>query len=163
MSAKPSPNAQLIPTAPYVFDKTISLWVQPSIATNPARYPVDAQLTGRNVVLTATIANGQSLSGEIDLAGYQMLAIRIPAAWDTANITFLGARATTANGGTYVPVYDDAGLEVTVTVGGADRMITLDINALKLASLQYIKLRSGTSGTPVNQTADRTLYLIGKV
>ena len=125
--------------------------------------PGSMKLTGRNVVLTATILSGQSLSGEIDLQGYQMLAIRIPAAWDTANITFLGARATTANGGTYVPVYDDAGLEVTVTVGGADRMITLDINALKLASLQYIKLRSGTSGSPVNQTADRTLYLIGKV
>ena len=123
---------------------------------------INTQLTGRNVVLTTTILSGQSISDEIDLQGFQLFAIRVPSTWDAANITFAAARTSTANGGTYVPVYDDAGGEVTVTVT-ADKMIVMSNLALAIAPLQYIKIRSGSVATPVQQTADRTLYLIGKV
>ena len=124
--------------------------------------PASTQLTGRNVVLTTTISAGQAQSGEIDLGEFQLFAILVPVSWDTANITFLSARDTVTNGGEYVSVYDDAGGEVIVTVT-TNKMITLNNLALAVAPLRHIKLRSGTFATPVQQTADRTLYLIGKV
>ena len=50
---------------------------------------------------TATIANGQSLSGEVDLEGYAVAAISMPATWTAADITFAVATAT---GGTFISV-----------------------------------------------------------
>ena len=109
-------------------------------------------------VITATIANGEALSGEIDLGGYQIGAIQMPAAWTAANITFTAATAT---GGTFQSLYDDSGLEVTVTAAAAE-CIALSSNALNLAPLRFIKIRSGTAATPVNQGAARTIQLILK-
>lgn len=108
---------------------------------------------------TVTIAAGATgLSGEVDLQGYQMAAIQMPDTWTAANITF---QAATASGGTFQNVYDDFGGEVTV-IAAASRCITIDLAALKLAALRYIKLRSGTAAVPVDQTAPRTLTLILK-
>ena len=106
---------------------------------------------------STTIASGTSLSGEIEVKN-QLLAIEMPAAWTAASITF---QASSTSGGTYKDVYDDLGSEVTLTAG-ANRVITIDNNALKLASLKFIKLRSGTTATPVNQAAARVINIIGR-
>lgn len=103
---------------------------------------------------TATIALGASESGVIDLEGYQLAAFYMPAAWDAAAISFLSA--PTADG-TFEPVYAD-GIEVTEPVA-AGRCCPISSNALALASLRFIKLRSGTAATPVVQTAARTINL----
>ena len=104
---------------------------------------------------SATIANGASLSEEIDLGGYGLAAIEMPAAWTAANLTF---QAASASAGTFKNVYDAAGNQLTVTAD-ASRVLT-DIP--ELAPLRFIKIRSGTSGTPVNQGAERTITLILK-
>jgi hypothetical protein len=113
-------------------------------------------------VRTVSIAAGATgLSGEIDLEGASLMAISMPAAWTPANITFQAASALAANGGVYQDVYDDSGSEVVVTAAAA-HIITVDLNALKLAALRYIKIRSGTTATPVDQTTPRTITLILK-
>ena len=56
---------------------------------------------------------------------------------------------------TFAPIYI-ADIEYSVPVA-ASRMIMLDFN---LYGLQYIQLRSGTAGTPVQQAADRVIKLI---
>lgn len=104
---------------------------------------------------TATIALDGNLSAEVDLGGYTLAAISMPAAWDAANLTF---QAATATGGTFQNVYDSAGNELTVTAA-ASYVIT-DIP--ELAPLRFIKIRSGTSSSPVTQTAARTITLILK-
>lgn len=101
---------------------------------------------------TVTIANGASLSAAINLAGEGVLSIRMPAAWTTANLTF---QAST-DGTTYNDVYDEFGTEYTVTAA-ASRHILVDPS--KFAGATYLKVRSGTTGTPVNQGADRSLVL----
>ena len=107
---------------------------------------------------TVTIANGATgLSDAIDLEGYQLAAIQMPATWVAAAITFLAA---TESGGTFQSVYN-AGTEVSETVAQA-RCQTIVANMPALAPLRFIKLRSGTAATPVNQTADRVLTLILK-
>ena len=116
-------------------------------------------LTGGTTTKDVIVANGAAgLSAEVDLEGYTLAAIQMPATWVAANITF---QAATASGGTFQDVYDDSDLEVTV-VAVQGHCVTVDAAALKLGALRHIKLRSGTAAAPVNQTADRTLTLILK-
>ena len=109
-------------------------------------------------MLETTIANGESLSSLIELGSLTLVGIEIPAGWTAANLTL---QTTNESGGTLVDVYDKAGSEYTITVGGASRFIVLDKSDLQGIG-RFIKLRSGTSGTPVNQGADRVLKLIVK-
>lgn len=108
---------------------------------------------------TYTIANNESLSGAIDLgltsAKQRVLAIIMPAAWTAANLTFQGSLDDV----TYTNVYDDAGNEVTVTAAAA-RYIVLDNDLSKnLTGFRFMKVRSGTSGSAVNQGAARTIVV----
>ena len=105
-------------------------------------------------VLPATIANGQSLSGALSLGGLRLFGIVMPAAWTAANLTF---QMSPDGGTTWVNMYDTNGTELTATAA-VSRFIAFD--PTNFASIQSIKVRSGTSGTPVNQGQDSTLQLI---
>ena len=109
---------------------------------------------------TATFAINGTQSNAIDLEGYQLAALIMPAAWTASGgITFL---ASDTIDGTYGPVYDDTGTEVKVvaaTGGAAGTRIAISSNAVALASLRFIKLRSGIAGAEVAQTAARTITL----
>lgn len=105
-------------------------------------------------VKSATISSGQSLSSAIDIAGHEKVAIQMPSSWTTANLTFQGSY----DGSTYANIYDAAGNELSV-IASTDRCIT-DIP--ELGPFRYIKIRSGTTGTPVVQGSDRTLQVIVK-
>lgn len=102
-----------------------------------------------------TIASGQSLSGAIDLGPYRAFAIIMPASWTTANLTF----QVSADGVNYANLYDDSGNEVTVTAA-ASRYIIIASPA-KMLGVRWAKVRSGTSGSPVTQGADRAISLVG--
>jgi hypothetical protein len=104
-------------------------------------------------------AGATGLSGEIEIRRFSLFAVYVPADWITATaITF---QAANTSGGTFFNVYDDAGNEVSVTVA-ASRAVSLDSVALKLAPFRYIKIRSGTAASAVNQTNSPTLALIAK-
>jgi hypothetical protein len=98
--------------------------------------------------LTATIANGASLSDALTLNGKQVAVIEMPAAF----LTF----QSSMDGTNYFNIYDENGDEVYLIVD-ATRRVHTDIAAL--SQHKYIKLRSGTSTTPVNQGAARTIYV----
>lgn len=107
-----------------------------------------------------TIASGASLSSAISLqsnattyCGLRIFGIIMPSEWTSANLTF----QVSADGVTYQNLYDANGTEITV-VAGASRTIQLD--PAVFAAIPYIKVRSGTSGTAVNQGAARTIGLI---
>lgn len=107
-------------------------------------------------VSLSTAATG--LSSMVDLEGYSFFAINMTTAWDTANITL---QACPTGDGTFQDVYDDNGTEVTITAA-ASRIITVNTNLYNLAPLRFIKLRSGTTATPVAQSTSRTLTLVLK-
>ena len=107
-------------------------------------------------VLTATITSGASVSNVIDLEGYQLATFHMPAAWTTADITFLVA--PTADG-TYQPLYF-AGEEVTETVA-AGQCVAPE-NYVPLASVRFLKIQSGTTDVPVTQTAAREIKITVK-
>lgn len=102
----------------------------------------------------ATIANGASLSAAVHLHANRLFAIQMPASWTAANLTFQGS----FDGTTYADLYDDTGTEVTVTAA-ASRFILLSTPAM-FFGLQRIKVRSGTTGSPVNQGGAREVELI---
>jgi len=118
------------------------------------------KLTGSNVAVdTATIANGAALTSEINLDGKKLVGIGFPAAWVDANLTFQVASAT---GGTFKNVYR-GGSELTETepatkFDGVYIALSDDV-IYGLMGAQYIKIRSGTAASAVNQGAACILTL----
>jgi len=113
-----------------------------------------AQVENRNVQ-DATIANGASLSDAINLRGEVLVGIEMPAAWTAANLTFQASM----DNATYLNVYSAAGAELVVTAA-ASQFIWVDPS--NFAGCRWIKVRSGTSGTPVNQGAERLVGLVSR-
>jgi hypothetical protein len=112
------------------------------------------KLQNQPQAITATIANAASLSGIVDLGATRLVGIVIPAAWTAANLTFSVSR----DGVTFVDLYDNFGAEYTVTVGGVNRRVLVPYS--DFFGVRWLKVRSGTSATPVNQAAQRDLILI---
>lgn len=102
---------------------------------------------------TVTIANGQSLSNAIDVPGHVLVGIVMPPTWTSANLTFQGS----VDGSTFLNVFVEGGGEFQVTAF-ANRLIIVD--PTRLYGLRSLRVRSGTSGTPVAQTADRVITLV---
>lgn len=102
---------------------------------------------------TAVIANGEAVSAAVDIDGASVCGILLPASWTTANLTLQGSYDKS----TYANVYDMDGVEITI-VAAASRYIAL--NPADFLGIKSLKLRSGTSGTPVNQAAERSITVV---
>jgi len=103
----------------------------------------------------AVIANGASLSGAIDLRGYVPYAIEMPAAWTAAGLSF----EVSSDGTNFSDLYDSSG-EYTLSASAGTAIGFPGANVF--VGFKYIKIRSGTSGTPVNQGAARSLKILCK-
>jgi hypothetical protein len=104
-----------------------------------------------------TIPNGTALSNPIDLGAKVLCAIIVPSAWTAAGLSF---QASDDGGATWFNIYDSTGTEAVVGSGAvvAGRRISLDPSLF--AGVDFIRVRSGTSGVPVNQAADRVASLV---
>ncbi len=103
--------------------------------------------------VTATIASGASLSDAIPTGGLPLCGIQMPAGWDAAVITFQAAADLAGN---VANLFDYTGTEMQ-TSAAASEFIYLDPSIF--AGAKYVKIRSGTSGAPVNQSATRSITL----
>jgi hypothetical protein len=100
-----------------------------------------------------TIAGGESLTQSMAVGKACVpVAIKMPASWTTANLTFRAASGSETPGDLY-----DGATEVNVTAA-ASRYIVLE--GAVFFTVRTLQIRSGTSGTPVNQGAARTLRVI---
>ena len=105
------------------------------------------------VTRTATIATGESLSNAMETDGSAVVGIVMPADWTAANLTLQAS----ADDSTYNNVYDELGTEKTIVVS-TSRYIPL--NPADFLGANSIKVRSGTSGTAVNQAAARSVIIV---
>ena len=105
-------------------------------------------------VLPATIANGASLTDTINLFGLRLFGIVMPSSWTAASLTF---QVSPDGGATWTNMYDQSGSEVAAV---ADVLRCIILNPLQFTSVQYIRVRSGTSSSAVTQAASRSLKLI---
>lgn len=106
------------------------------------------------VVIPAVISAGGSLSAAVDLGGLRLAGIEMPGSWTAAGLTFQAAGSAQAS---LADLYSESGTEVSVPAA-AGRFIRLE--GVVFAGLRWLKVRSGTSITPVNQSAERTLKLV---
>lgn len=106
-------------------------------------------------LVSVTISTGATgLSGSIDMTGCVLVGVQMSTAWTAGGITFAAA---TSESGTYQSVYGSTGDEITLTVD-ASRFV--NVSPLTSVGYRWLKVRSGTSGTPVAQAAERTLTLV---
>lgn len=125
-----------------------------------AEIAVSASFAGRVVGLgqagfAAAIASGGSLSDAVDLGDLRAVRIVMPAAWTAAALTF----QTSYDGTAFNDLYDEAGAEVSYTVA-AGRSVRLPVG--DWLGVRFLKLRSGTTGTPVNQAAARSFIVVAQ-
>lgn len=113
---------------------------------------------------SATIANGASLSGVVDLTGVILAGFFMPAAWTSAAITFQASPDYDDDDTvTFADMYNASGTEYTIASANAvaSRFIALDPR--DFAGVRFLKIRSGVAGAGVNQGAARTFVLMTTV
>lgn len=111
-----------------------------------------------------TIANGASLSGAVDMQSCTPARIIInpsgaASGWTAANLTFQSSE----DGVTFGKLTDEFGTEAQVTVdstAAASGQVTIRLSPGDWWILRWLKIRSGTSGTPVAQGAERTIRVV---
>ncbi|RUM43099.1 MAG: hypothetical protein DSY80_06160 [Desulfocapsa sp.] len=102
--------------------------------------------------MTILVTISGSMSDVIDCTlGKYPGRITMPSAWTTANLTYQVSNDKSV----FVDLHDESG-EVVTTVS-ASKSIVLDPDVFR--SIRWLKIRSGTSATPVTQAATRVLEL----
>jgi len=106
----------------------------------------------------AVIAEGTSQSDAIRKPGYKIVGIIMPAAWTAADITFLVSNDPATGFVKLVQASDEA--EITSKASASEAIVFNGAIKEALALGVYVKIRSGTSGTPVNQVAGARIIVI---
>ena len=104
--------------------------------------------------IQAVIAINTSLSAAVELNGHSVERIIMPAVWVAADLTF---QISDDDGTTFQNVYWDWGAEMVVDAAAS---YTIELSPfVKLSNLDQLKVRSGTAGVPVVQTAEAIVRL----
>lgn len=103
-------------------------------------------------VVQITILNGASLSAGVQVGAGRIIGIQLPT-FTSASLSFQGS----ADGVTYGELVDSANAAVAFPASTGGQFIQIPLG---IAIPPWIKVRSGTSGTPVNQAADRVISLV---
>lgn len=119
-------------------------------------YQVKAPNVSRSLIL-ATIAEGESVTGTIDLSYTALTGFVLPAEWTAAGVSVeVSVDGTNwATGG----IQDFAGNTIGIWSSG----VANGAYAIDLASMvcwNYCRIRSGTYGTPIAQAAARVISVV---
>ena len=101
-----------------------------------------------------TIASGTSLTAAVPLGAKTLVGIAMPASgWDAAGLSF----QVSADGGTtWLEMFSSSAVIGYTAAAGS----YIAIDPALWRGINLIKVRSGTTGSAVTQTADRILTLI---
>lgn len=101
--------------------------------------------------------DSNGLSTIIDMSGYMLNSIVMPATWTSAALTFL---LSVDGGSNYNSIYTYDG-ELSYSSSNAIAAVSLGVKPEHAMQMQgLLKLRSGTKAAAVNQGASRTITLI---
>lgn len=119
-------------------------------------------------VISTNIPANEALSGMVDLGNSTVVGFELPETFPTTTLTFQ-AKAKVSEEGTgdvsledWDNVYDDTGTELSVTVAQGRCVGLKSDKASVLAPFRFIRLRSGTSATPVNINPGGVIRLLVK-
>lgn len=102
----------------------------------------------QNQVYKVSIPAGGSFSTAIDVSNTQPVSLQFPSSWTAAQLSV----QVSHDGDEWFDAYYD-GSEYLIPAGASRHC---DVN-LNIAGIQYLRFRSGTSASPVNQTAKRVI------
>jgi hypothetical protein len=105
---------------------------------------------------SATIANGASVSGAIDLLNTALVGFIAPAAWTAAAMQI----EVSPDNSAWATVVNDQYGSATGTYSAITAGAAYAVDAVGLLPYRYVRLRSGSAASPVNQGADRAFTLI---
>lgn len=116
--------------------------------------------SGSPRAVAATIASGASLSGAV-LCDGRLAGIITDTAWTAAAITF----SVSADGTTYYDLWsggEGTAAEATIASGNISTSAAkfISLTFANWVGIKYVKIRSGTSASPVNQGSARSLSLV---
>ena len=103
---------------------------------------------------SVTIADGESLSNAVYIGG-QLLYVLLPAITSAA-ITF----QISDDGVTYYDLKDDDASGTETTLAASTGSIAYRLTGDDWKAVQYIKVRSGTAASPVNQADGDVIKLV---
>lgn len=103
----------------------------------------------------ATIADGASLSGAVDITGHKVVALRQPASCEGTAFTM---QASYDGGTTFEDLQTDAA-EWSVTKSATVAQVIMPKEDLKVVGPTHIKVRTGTSAAATNQTGAATVWV----
>lgn len=114
--------------------------------------------------LTQTIIPlGQALSNPINLRGKKLIGLIMPEAWTAAEITF----ALSVDGQNWRNVFNMSGAEVSIAPAASQYIVTdysfpgsWDETGGPVPDSWWMRLRSGSSATPVVQTQETSILLV---
>lgn len=119
--------------------------------------PVVQQFSGFDYdVVPVTIANGAALSDAADVSAGEIVGIEIPAFTNAA----LSFQVSVDGGATFRDLYNADGTTETSSGASTGARIIAAPAALKETGAALVKVRSGLTGAPVNQGAQRIVNLI---
>lgn len=108
-------------------------------------------------VTVPTEAAGSSLSGAVSLSELEIVGVLFPATWVDADLSF---QVSGDGGATFKNLFNGDTELVLAGAVNADRWCGLtDAQAATLRGWDQIKVRSGTAGAHVDQTANRTIQI----
>ncbi len=105
-------------------------------------------------VLSVNIASGSALSDSIHCGDAIPQAFYIPTI-DSAKLTFQAS----VDGSTWYECNDSTNSTITEPTTSGDIYLTAPDG---LEGANYLKIRTGTSGSPTNQSSDRTITVVCK-
>ena len=107
---------------------------------------------------SVSIANGQALSSSFVLDQSQLISgVFMPAAWTAAVLTL---QTSMDNGTTWNEVVKADGTAYQLTVAASQAVMIPPADLIGIPPNALVRLRSGTSGTPVNQGAARSVTVV---
>ena len=137
----------------------VGLWAYGAgVLTASASAPVSTVSSADRVIQNATIAINTSVSDALDMDKNSLLGFIMPSAWTTAGITI----EVSTDNSNWFPARDAYGS----TVGYIASPVVSNAYAVDVQSLlpwRYIRFRSGTTNSPVVQTAARTIPIVKRV
>lgn len=101
-----------------------------------------------------TIANGQAASAYEDIQGLKLQGVIVGSGWTAAALYFGGS----FDGTNLFDIADSAGIVYAIPTPAINTLY--NIRRGHFEGLTTIALKSGTASVPVNQGAERTLYLV---
>lgn len=107
-------------------------------------------------ILPVTIPAGQSLSNAVPVVGRPVVGIIMPAAWTTAELSFLNGEDIPP-WKEYQSVVDLKNKEMSLPVEAG---IFMKLSGTEWLGFGYLKLRSGTAATPVPQATERVIGIV---